>query len=208
MFDESRAAEVMFGGSTEQAAPPAQPAPEPPPVQERTEEEVAETLFGDKTQPVQFDPVSEEVRALRDDPNRRMFSPQETLRSALPDATEAPEGFDLATTNKAMAEAREIAADLDLGPADINVLRTRAGQIQATAPSQESQVEASIVALNARFGSDATQALRDARLLLQRDPRAARLIEGAGLGNDPQTVVMLAERARAQIAAGKLRRPK
>ncbi|KAI3598728.1 hypothetical protein D8I24_5674 [Cupriavidus necator H850] len=203
--------EAMYGANgsmRQQPQPPAAPAPEPDtaPPRQRTAEELAAAAYPDKPEPLTFDAPNEEVQAIRDDLGRRMYSAQETFRKAIPDATEAAPGVDLANTNRAVAEIREIAADLNLAPADISTIRSRAAQIHANAPSKESQVDASIEALNARFGNDAAQALRDARLLLQRDPRAARMIERAGLGDDPATVVMIAERARSQIAAGKLKR--
>lgn len=195
---------ALYANSDHQALQQqAEPEADRPP---RTEQEQADHLFGDKAAPVELEPVPDEVKALRDTTERRMFSAQQTLREAIPDATEPAEGFDLATTNKAMAEVREIAADLELGPTEVQQLRHRAELVRAAPPAEAEQVDAAIHALNTRFGNDAKQALRDARALLARDPRAAKVIENLGLGNDPHTVVMLAERARAQINAGKLKR--
>jgi hypothetical protein len=59
--------------------------------------------------------------------------------------------------------------------------------------------------LRDRFGSDAEQAAADARRLVARDPRFAEWIEETGLGNHPDVVLMIAERARSERGRGRLR---
>lgn len=208
---EDELGEALFGPNgtmcAQQAAitptDTAQPASEPP--RQRSQEELAEAMFPKET-PLQLAQVPPEVQALRDDPARRLYSAQTSLKAAIPDATAAEEGFTLQQTNQAVAELREIAADLDLGAQDVATLKQRAGQLRTNPTEAAAQQEATVQALNARFGEQATQALRDARLLLKRDPRAARMIESLGLGNDPATVMLIAERARNQIMAGRLKR--
>jgi hypothetical protein len=179
--------------------------PAQPPGQEATahtpssDEEIAAAFYPGEPGPVQLEAVSPEVRALRDDPARLMYKA---------DPLEGLNQEDLADIGpEDRAEVAELLTDLGLGQRDVAEMVTRASRLQADPAPQESLQEASIRALNAKFGHDAAQALRDARLLISRDQRAAELFDRLGVGDDPDTVVRLAEEARRQLLAGKLRRP-
>lgn len=196
--------------ATAGAAPEPAPAPAPAPAvepEERpplTEAELAAKLYPDPVEPPPLADVPEEVRALRDSPERRMFSAQKALAEAIPEDA-FPEG---PGREAGVREIREIAADLDLTPADIGTLATRARALQAEgAPDAQTQRMATIRELQRRFGPELVDRVAEARALLQRDPRAQAMVEALGLAEDFDTVVLLAERARSQINAGKLRAP-
>ena len=202
---EAELGEALYGKPA--PAPALQPASDEPPTQ-RTAEELAAAMYPKDAEPVQLDPAPPEVQELRDDIARRMYSAQDTLREAVPEAPEetfTAEGIDPAVGRKALAEVREMFADLDLGPREVQGLRQRAERLRDAPTDVITQREASVEALNREFGNDAKQAWRDARALVARDPRVGKLIEAMGLGDDPDTVLLLARTARSQRATGKLR---
>lgn len=218
MLDQAAAAQLLFGdtapkseasGNTDSTPPPAAAnpttqqveAPEP-----RTNDQQAEALFDNKEKPAPFMDVPDDVKAIRESAERKMFDAQTALREALPDDDFKTDEHTAEDSAKAAREVREIVADLELAPDDWKGLRQRAIDMRVEPVAEADQIDATIQALNARFGNQAKQALRDAQLLVQRDIRVAKIIEGWGLGNDPQTVVLMAEKARSQIAAGKLKR--
>ena len=202
---EAELGEALYGKPA--AAPVLQPPAEEPP-QQRTAEELAAAMYPKDAEPVQLDPVPAEVQELRDDIARRMYSAQDTLREAVPEAPEetfTTEGIDPAVGRKALAEVREMFADLDLGPREVQDLRQRAERLRDAPVDPIAQREAAVEALNREFGQGAKQAWRDARALVARDPRVGKLIEAMGLGDDPDTVLLLARTARSQRIAGKLK---
>lgn len=60
-------------------------------------------------------------------------------------------------------------------------------------------------ALRQDFGDDAGQALKDAKAYLQQNPKLRDHLHKTGLGDHPQWVRTVAEKARAARAAGKLK---
>ena len=173
----------------------------------RTQEELAAAIYGPKDDGEPLDPVPEEVAALRDDPLRRMYPAQVNLQEAIPDQLfTSVEGVEEQAGRKVARELREMAADLDLGRGEVQTLRSRAAFVHEHKPDPAAQREAAVEALNREFGNGAKQALRDARALLQRDPRTAKIIEAMGVGDDPQVVLMIARAARQQRVAGKFKR--
>lgn len=229
-FDEAQAAAAMFGG-TSPSSPSAQAAPtnsaqaaeadlaarlfggasahQPPEKAEerppRTDEEMEHALYPKKAEPVNLAPVPEEVQALREAQERKMFSAQDMLKDVIRDSEFKSAELDPEVAKRGIVEVREIAADLGLGKAEIEALKDRATAVRVQPIPESQQVDATISALNREFGNDARQALMDARALVGRDPRVGRIIEAMGIGNDPAVVVMLAKQARSQIAAGHLR---
>ena len=172
----------------------------------RTQEELAAAIYGPKDDGEPLDPVPEEVAALRDDPLRRMYPAQVSLQEAIPDQLfTSAEGVDAQAGRKVARELREMAADLTLGRGEVQTLRSRAAFVHEHKPDPAAQREAAVEALNREFGNGAKQALRDARALLQRDPRTAKIIEAMGVGDDPQVVLMIARAARQQRVAGKFK---
>lgn len=176
--------------------------------QPKNETELAQSLFPEKPKPPELAKVPEEVQAIRETSERKMFDAQTMLREALPDNMFEDQGVDPNKASIALREMREVAADLDFGANEVMTIRQRAQALQTQPIEPLVQAIQTEEVLIARFGSDASQALADARLLLQRDPRASKVIEVMGLGNDAATIVMLAEKARSQIGSGKLSRRK
>ena len=185
-----------------------QPAPEalaePAPFDDlRPAEEV---LYPEKDAPSPLIEVPPEVQALRDDPLRQMYGAQVEFKRVIADEDfVVPEGEDPALATQAARELREIAADIGLSAPDAQMLRDRIQIAKHNTAPIPDQHDACVDALNAEFGMGAKQALLDARALLRRDPRAAAVIEHLGLGNDPQTVLMIARKAQQARRAGKLK---
>lgn len=148
------------------------------------------------------------IRELRDDPLRRMFSPQGTyagvqLEAAMDRVTVDPE-----IKAAAAAEYREIFADMGASPQDAQEIvdaASRFGAEPMTPERDASNANEAIGALNRAFGKDATNALKDAQLMVNRDPRLARVLDQSRLGNDPATVVKLATLARSARMRGELK---
>lgn len=153
----------------------------------------------------QLDPVPDAIRELRDDPLRRMFSPQGTfagvqLEDAMKDVAAAPE-----LKTAAAAEYREIFADFGASPQDAHELVDTARRFGAEPMSAErdaSNTNAAIEVLNQHFGNDAKAALADAQQMIARDPRLVRMLDASRLGNDPQTVLKIAQLARSAKMRG------
>lgn len=191
--DQAAAMEQTGGNEEEQTKP-------------RTQEELATAIYGPKDDGEALDPVPEEVAVLRDDPLRRMYPAQVSLQEAIPDQLfTSAEGIDPQAGRKTARELREMAADLTLGRGEVQTLRSRAAFVHEHKPDPAAQRDAAVEALNREFGNGAKQALRDARALLQRDPRTAKIIEAMGVGDDPQVVLMIARAARQQRVAGKFK---
>lgn len=199
---EAELGEALYGKPA--PAPELRPPSDEPP-QPRTFEQIAEAHY-QKDEPVPLDPAPPAVEQLRDDVARRMYPAQVTFAEVAPDTDFKAQGIEPETGRKAMAEMREMFADLELAPQDVQSLRRRAERLRDAPIGATAQQQAANEALNREFGPAAAQALQVARLLVARDPRVAKLIDHMGLGDDPETVVMLARKARSQILAGKLRR--
>lgn len=154
-------------------------------------------------------------RAERDkDPGHKLFGGS-VFNAALPDtlfdAAEAESGSEGAppltpeVKRAVVGELRLMAADLHLEAADVKAIQQRAAIVRTSPVSAENQQRDCVTRLNEAFGQDATQALRDARALIARDPRAGKLIDALNLGDDPATVLIYARAARRARAAGKLK---
>ncbi|MEW6293903.1 MAG: hypothetical protein AB1544_11435 [Pseudomonadota bacterium] len=145
------------------------------------------------------------IAEMRDqDGPRRLYSPQNTYADPIPDAlfdhvVEIAEPVRAAVVN----ELREISADLGLSVSDVANIRTRAAYLHKNPQDAGEQQKEARHVLKAAFG-DADRALQDARALAARDPRVRNLIHTMGLGNDPETLVMLTYAARRQRNAGRL----
>lgn len=203
MMAEATAAEIMFGSNPAPAAP-AQDEPHRP----HTEKEMQAILYPEPEKPTPLAELPPEIQDLRGLPERRMFDAQSMLRDVVQELTDEQceaEGIDPAVARQATAEVREVAADLDLGALDVRALRTRVETLRSTPVETITQRESAVEALNREFGNGAKQALRDARALVARDGRVGKLVEAMGLGDDAETIVMLAKKARSQRVAGKLK---
>jgi len=161
-------------------------------------------------QGVPMDALPEKVRELREDPARRMFSPQNDYRDAgLEEAFDLPDVPDEAKA-AAAAEAREMFADYGLSTAEAKDVLQLARSNLANPPDEATEArwrdEAWSGLVRAHGGDEkaAQQALDVAKKLLERDPRAAAICTHARLGNHPAFVRMVVEKARSEKARGRL----
>lgn len=206
-------AERMFGesmGQSDSKSSSGNPAP-PTPVKttaDKTMEQMAETMFGEKKVtllPVELPPGIKELR--ESDTARRMYSPQKTYQAVLPDNMfdDFPD-LDNVSKLSAISEFREIAADIGLAVDEVSYLRQRATELRNTPIDSVTQREDTVQALNAAFGQHAKQAWLDARALVKRDPAMVSIISSLGLGDDSRTILMLAHAAaRNQKISGRLK---
>ena len=145
---------------------------------------------------IEFD-VPDEIKALRETPERRMYSDaaRPEINNAITDDV-SPE------TKAAIArELTNMASDIGLNADDITSLTGAARRLAIELPTAEqvtSMQRDAIDALNNAFGANAKAAHAATVALVGRDPRVARYLARTGLGNDPATVLRL-----AHIAMGK-----
>lgn len=192
----------------EEVKPPAATDTKPPPAQSEQPKPDADTEGG----------IPEEVRELREnDRGRKMFSPQKTYEFDIPDdllqvQDETPDDIPAEAKAAAVAELREMAADMSMSGADARLLISRARASAEATPVQDVEAarEQASKQLAKELGSEqaAKQALADAKALLARDPRMRTLVLTLGMGNDVQTIRTLAELARRERAKGRLKQAK
>ncbi len=229
-IDEAAAmAERLYGGSKPEVKPPElvnDPAarlfggPDTEPVaseerEPRTEEEQAAALFGKPEAPeVKIDIPADILAERKADKERVLFSPQETFREAIPDTLldGTPEAGNMPEPMRraAVAEVREMVADMGMSADDVKTLRDL-GSIFDVAPSQEQVIawrEESVDLLNRTYGNQATQALRDAQAFIAQDPRRVKMFEVNNRGDHPKVVEMCARLGRKARLAGKLKNGK
>lgn len=171
---------------------------------ERRKTPIEDRMWADKPEAPKAE-VPDAIRELRDDPLRRMFSPQGTYASVQLEAAMKDVAADPEIKAAAAAEFREIFADIGASPQDAHELVDAATRFTAepmTAERDASNTNAAIQLLNEHFGNDAKSALAAAQQIIARDPRIARMLETSRLGNDPQTVLKIAQLARSQRARG------
>lgn len=155
--------------------------------------------------------IPTDVRALREaDTDRVMFSAQKMYESAIPDDLFDPDSVESELSPEAQAavigEYREMAADCGLSNTEVSQLQARIlAQRANPVPNAVQQAEA-VRRLESAFGANgAEQALAAANRLLDRDPRIKEMIKAWGVGNDPDTIVMVAQVARREQARGRLK---
>ncbi|MDD2988885.1 MAG: hypothetical protein PHI64_07985 [Zoogloea sp.] len=193
-----------------QAAPPSARAPQPQ--VERTSDERAQEAFYGKPEEVPAVEVPENIKAMREaDGLRALYSPQGSYASVLPDdlwaGDETAKAIPEPVQRAALAELREMAADLSMSNDDVRALQSIARQIPE-APSDADRIvwrEQAVTRLNETYGNGAAQAFRDARAFIAQDPRRAKILDNKGLGDHPDTVLMVARLARQARMQGKLK---
>ena len=193
-----------------QAAPPSAPAPQPQ--VERTSDERAQEAFYGKPEEVPAVEVPENIKAMREaDGLRALYSPQGSYASVLPDdlwaGDETAKAIPEPVQRAALAELREMAADVAMSNDDVRALQSIARQIPE-APSDADRIawrEQAVTRLNETYGNGAAQAVRDARAFIAQDPRRAKILDNKGLGDHPDTVLMVARLARQARMQGKLK---
>ncbi|WP_398307375.1 hypothetical protein [Zoogloea sp.] len=179
---------------------------------ERTSDERAQEAFYGKPEEVPAVEVPENIKAMREaDGLRALYSPQGSYASVLPDdlwaGDETAKAIPEPVQRAALAELREMAADVAMSHDDVRALQSIARQIPE-APSDADRIawrEQAVTRLNETYGNSAAQAFRDARAFIAQDPRRAKLLDAKGLGDHPDTVLMVARLARQARIQGKLK---
>lgn len=200
--------------------PVMQPAPEKP-SKVRTAEELAEALYGkpetetaiqDSAEPELTLTIPDDVRALRAaDEDRALNDPQEVYAEAIPDTfwDDQPEIEKIPESQRvaALAEVREMSADLGMTVGDVQELKDLRPVFQdiPSAEQVDEWREESIQLLNKTYGKQAKQALRDAQALIARDPRWVQSLEYNNRGDHPQVMALFARLGRQARLAGKLK---
>ncbi|HPR08096.1 MAG TPA: hypothetical protein PLI17_15810 [Denitromonas sp.] len=175
-----------------------------------TDDELAARLYP-SMQPDTYDPskhpaISAEVREIRNQPERQLYKARDQLGDV--DAADFGDVSKLSDEKRAAVtnELREIFSDLGMGHEQIGELKNWSRNLKANPVPVERQRDNANRMLRDKFGAEnVDSALAGARKLLQRDPRTARLIESMGLGDDGDTVLMIATEARRQRAKGLLK---
>jgi hypothetical protein len=176
----------LYGGTPQQKQPDAD-APG-----STSQQELADRIYAASPAPAARDDVPDAVKALREaDTARHMFSPAKAFAADLPDGS-LP-GVDI-------AEAREVAADLGVEPADLREFRALAND--TTEPDVEAWRVQSHEMLAERGYTAAD--LDAARQLARRDPRVMDYLNATGLGDHPKVVERFIHLARRARIAGTL----
>lgn len=153
--------------------------------------------------PAEIARMREQMRA--EDPALRMYPPEKQITAIPESAFDSVSDMPQEQRAAVVHELRRMTADLGFGNNDVAELNARIRHIEAN-PLDVSQARAEASKLLVRvFGNDADQALADARKLVMRDPRVAKIIEQTGLGDDPQTILKFAKQARSLRQKGKLK---
>ncbi len=146
-------------------------------------------------------PVPESVQKLRQQFADRAIYGGEQYRLNIPDnmLDDAPEAasLDPAIRKAAIAETREMAADLGLTSEDVAELKSLAATVKEP-PSAEQRaawVAESTEALKREYGEQWQDALRDAMRLVNRDPRVAQVLLHNNRGDHPRYVMLFAKLA-------------
>lgn len=197
-------------------AKPTEPAPATLMVDEqRGEQDPADGIYP-SMQEAEAQPASgavpDNIRELREaDGARRLYTPQSTYKSDIPDDIlssaltdeNAPSPEVLAS---AVHELREMAADVGLGGSDLRALQIRARTLHQEPVPDHVQQQQTMKRLGEIYGPDGVKsALATANRLLDRDPRTKQLVKVLGLGNDPDTIVMVARAAFREQGNGRLK---
>lgn len=192
---------------------PQQATPEaaPTPAMEAKPADVQQALYGEREALPAIE-IPENIQTMRAaDGARQMYSPQGTYASVLPDdlwaGDETAKAIPEPVQRAALAELREMAADVAMSSDDVRALQSIARQIPE-APSDADRIawrEQAVTRLNETYGNGAAQAFRDARAFIAQDPRRAKILDNKGLGDHPDTVLMVARLARQARMQGKLK---
>jgi hypothetical protein len=193
-------------GSPAPAAPPAAPDPAAPPaapIETPVQIELPAADAPADAEPVQADKVDPEFAALRAD---RMY---DGIASAVPDTmfadlvgTSLEDGVEVTPEHAqaATAELKAILVDVQASPADVAGI---AEALRNPMPAERA-IDASVERLNGMFGDRATHALHCARRFVAMNPALGAVLERTCLGNDPRVVALVARRATALEARGRL----
>ena len=137
-------------------------------------------------------------------PERSLYKDSE-FKGVVPDDNFAGADLPEAKRLAAASNLRSMFADLGVSPAEAQQLLNRSSAVRADNQTAEQQRREARAELTRQFGKNADVMLRDAKGLVARDSRMVAFIEKRGIGNDPETIVMLARAAHSHKMAGRLR---
>lgn len=106
-------------------------------------------------------------------------------------------------TAEVAVEWSKIARDIGIDDAETQYVVNRIAQLREAPIDRDTALKTAMDALARQF-DDPVKAFNDAAALARRDSRVARLLDRTGLGNDADTIVMLAKRAYNQRIRGRL----
>lgn len=151
------------------------------------------------------DAVPADIRDLRQDPARLLFSAQVEHASTLTDADVTKAHPDLSADVRAaiLHEAREIFTDTGFTAAEAKDMLAAAVRFDASQPADKLWAQTA-KALNDGLGMQAKAGYEAAIALANRDPRVAQSLARSGQGNNPAVVVAFAKAALRERAAGRL----
>jgi hypothetical protein len=177
-----------------------------------TDQQIAEKLYPqEKALPNANETTPANIREMREaDNERKIFSPQQQLADAIPDGVFADvtaEGITDEHKTAAVAEFREIAADVGMGGQEVKSFVGLYRENLATPPSDEQVAnwhEASVKRIQEKYGQRADAVMGLAQKLVERDPRVGQIIKNGRLGNHPAVVEMVVEAALRESTRGRL----
>lgn len=172
-------------------------------------ERVAASLYPQPAPRPVDQPPNAAVAAVRAaDPAREIYKDEVQLGGAVRDLA-------LATNHRGTAEslARQqvslasVFTDIGAGRDDVARFAGLASGMATTPPTPEQKLaweRAAVKDLRAEYGTNFDSVMRDATLMVRRDPRLAQFLDATHLGSHPAVVVRMVELARAQRAKGLL----
>jgi hypothetical protein len=189
------------------AAPAAAPAPASPPTASPAPQVAAAPAQAQESAPVastdadRWTRVPETIQAERKaDTARRMFDNTGDLQKVV-NTGDFP-GMSADAALALVGEIHAMSRDIGASHFDVAMIRNeldRALQTPLTLEQRTANRESVVESLNAKYGNDAKQALRDARAFVAADPRRAQMLQA--VGDTPGVVLRIVELARAAKSA-------
>jgi len=206
MSTEQHVASVLFDNTPSVDAPPQAQEGIASATDEKSAEEI---LFGKEPEPEAL-PVPANIAKLREG-DSPLFDAREAYNGAI-ETEDLIDAEDAAPELKAAAvsEFKAMANDLGLAPAEVREVVSLAKTIRAEPPTPEAEQEWQQAACKHAVelaGGDLEAAAADlnlARALVARDPRLVQLLESTRLGNHPQVIELMIQKARSERMRGRL----
>lgn len=189
-----------------QGRAPTRPAPEHPLAKS---ERLADGLYA-QPEDVSVEVPESIANARKGDELRTIYGAQgqfgQDITDAIAEGSAEFAAFPEDMRKAAIAEVREIAADVGMTNEDVSTLKALAPQFNATTAEQVAQWQAeSVQTLQREYGEEWQQALADAKALIARDPRLVQIMRAGGRGNHPQVVSMFARLGRQARMSGRIK---
>ena len=159
------------------------------------EQQAKSQALSEKLAQARLDATPEHIRELRSDPARVLFSPQVEFAQAMPDEAFFDPQLPPEASRELAAEYREIAADVGMRPADLEIF-DRAVAAPETNEQRDALWQQSAALLEREFGPGrkAVDAFVDAINFGEADPRRAAVLKY--FIHDPNVMLLTARLAR------------